>query len=282
MLELWRHRELLYFLVWRDIKVRYKQTVLGMAWAVIQPLVIAVMLSIFLGRLAKIPSNGLPYPVFAYSAMVMWQLFAQALTGASNSLLANERMITKVDISPPYRSAVGGIGKPGGFRNRAGGPDIVPVLLSSCAHADDNAGSIPNRSDRTHCIGRRILACCPECKVPGCPLHLGIPRPILVLCKSDCISRQCCARTLASVVWSQSDGRGAGRVSVGSARHGETAAAFVGEFCVRWGGNLYDWPLLLSANRGDVCGHHLSQRTSWRFAAMELASATVLDGVNST
>lgn len=94
--DLWQYRELLHFLTWRDIKVRYKQTVLGMAWAVIQPLAIALTLSLFLGRLVKVPSEGLPYPVFAYSAMVVWQLFANALTGSSNSLLTNERLITKV------------------------------------------------------------------------------------------------------------------------------------------------------------------------------------------
>lgn len=94
--DLWQYRELLHFLTWRDIKVRYKQTVLGMAWAVIQPLAIALTLSLFLGRLVKVPSEGLPYPVFAYSAMVAWQLFANALTGSSNSLLTNERLITKV------------------------------------------------------------------------------------------------------------------------------------------------------------------------------------------
>jgi lipopolysaccharide transport system permease protein len=94
--ELWRHRELLYFLAWRDVKVRYKQTVLGMTWAVIQPLAIALTLSLFLGRLAKMPSDGLPYPVFAYAAMVVWQLFSNALIESSNSLLANERLITKV------------------------------------------------------------------------------------------------------------------------------------------------------------------------------------------
>lgn len=94
--ELWGHRELLYFLTWRDIKVRYKQTVLGLAWAVIQPLAIALTLSIFLGHLAKVPSEGLPYPLFAYAAMVLWQLFANAFTESSNSVVANERLITKV------------------------------------------------------------------------------------------------------------------------------------------------------------------------------------------
>jgi lipopolysaccharide transport system permease protein len=94
--ELWRSRELVYFLAWRDVKVRYKQTLLGVAWAVVQPLFIALTLSVFLGKLAKVPSEGVPYAVFAYTAMVPWQLFAHALTEAGNSLVANDRLITKV------------------------------------------------------------------------------------------------------------------------------------------------------------------------------------------
>jgi lipopolysaccharide transport system permease protein len=94
--DLFQYRELLYFLTWRDIKVRYKQTLLGVGWAVIQPLFIALTLSLFLGHLAHVPSDGVPYPVFAYTAMVPWQLFAHALTEGSNSLVANERLITKV------------------------------------------------------------------------------------------------------------------------------------------------------------------------------------------
>jgi len=94
--EVWAYRELLYFLVWRDLKVRYKQTVLGIAWAVLQPLATTAVFAIFLGRLAGVPSDGVPYPVFAYAAMLPWQLFAHALTESSNSLVANERLITKV------------------------------------------------------------------------------------------------------------------------------------------------------------------------------------------
>ena len=94
--ELWQHRELLYFLAMRDIKVRYKQTVLGFAWAILQPLGIALTLTLFLGRFVHVPSEGLPYLVFAYSAMTVWQLFANALTNASNSLPVNERLISKV------------------------------------------------------------------------------------------------------------------------------------------------------------------------------------------
>jgi len=94
--ELWKYRELLYFLVWRDIKVRYKQTALGAAWAVLQPLLTMIVLTVFFGRLAKIPSNGIPYPLFAYTALLPWQLFAFALTESANSLVGNQSLITKV------------------------------------------------------------------------------------------------------------------------------------------------------------------------------------------
>jgi lipopolysaccharide transport system permease protein len=94
--EVWRYRELLYFLVWRDVKVRYKQTALGAAWAVIQPVMTMVVFSIFFGRLAKVPSDGIPYPIFAFTALLPWQLFAFALTDSSNSLVSNQNLITKV------------------------------------------------------------------------------------------------------------------------------------------------------------------------------------------
>jgi lipopolysaccharide transport system permease protein len=110
--DLWEYRELLYFLVWRDIKVRYKQTVLGGAWAIIQPFFTMVVFSVFFGRLAKIPSDGLPYPVFAYCALLPWQFFAHALTQSSNSLVANERLITKVyfpRLVIPISAVLGGL-----------------------------------------------------------------------------------------------------------------------------------------------------------------------------
>jgi len=94
--DLWQYRELLFFLAWRDIKVRYKQTALGAAWAVIQPLFTMLAFTLFFGRLAKVPSDGIPYPLFSYAALLPWQLFAYALTESSNSVVANERLITKV------------------------------------------------------------------------------------------------------------------------------------------------------------------------------------------
>ena len=94
--ELWDYRELLYILAWRDIKVRYKQTVLGAAWAILQPLVAMLVFTFVLGKLAHVPSDGIPYPVFAYSGLLLWQFFSRALSEASMSLVVNERVITKV------------------------------------------------------------------------------------------------------------------------------------------------------------------------------------------
>ena len=94
--ELWEYRELLYFLTWRDIKVRYKQTIIGAGWAIIQPFFTMVVFSIFFGRLARMPSEGIPYPIFAYTALVPWTYFANALSQASNSLVEHRRVITKI------------------------------------------------------------------------------------------------------------------------------------------------------------------------------------------
>jgi lipopolysaccharide transport system permease protein len=94
--EIWEYRELLYFLVWRDIKVRYKQTALGATWAVIQPFFTMVVFSVFFGHLGKIPSDGLPYPIFAFAALVPWTYFANGLNQSSNSLVGSSGLITKV------------------------------------------------------------------------------------------------------------------------------------------------------------------------------------------
>jgi lipopolysaccharide transport system permease protein len=94
--ELFAYRELLYFLIWRDIKVRYKQTALGAAWAIIQPFFTMLVFSLFFGKLAKIQSDGLPYPVFAYAALVPWTFFAQGLSQASDSLVGSANLIRKV------------------------------------------------------------------------------------------------------------------------------------------------------------------------------------------
>ena len=94
--ELWAYRELVGFLMWRDVKVRYKQTALGMAWAVIQPLLTMALFSVVFGRVAKLPSDGIPYPLFTFAALLPWQLFSGGITGAANSLVGSAGLLTKV------------------------------------------------------------------------------------------------------------------------------------------------------------------------------------------
>jgi lipopolysaccharide transport system permease protein len=94
--DLWRHRELLYFLVWKDVKVKYKQTVLGVSWVLLQPLIGMVLFTLLFGRVAKLPSDGLPYPLFYYASLLSWTYFSTALITASNSVFSNTSLITKV------------------------------------------------------------------------------------------------------------------------------------------------------------------------------------------
>src|SRR4051794_8246839 len=94
--ELWQFRDLLYFLAWRDVKVRYKQTVLGVAWAVLQPALLMVVFTLFFGRLAHVESAGIPYPLFVCAGLLPWTFFATAVGNAANSVIGSERLITKI------------------------------------------------------------------------------------------------------------------------------------------------------------------------------------------
>lgn len=94
--EVWRYKELLYFFVWRDLKVRYKQTFIGIAWAIFQPFITMVVFSVFFGQLAKIPSDGVPYPIFVYVGLLFWQFFSGALSETSGALTSNQAIVTKV------------------------------------------------------------------------------------------------------------------------------------------------------------------------------------------
>lgn len=110
--ELWQYRELLYFLTWRDVKVRYKQTVLGAAWAIIQPFFTMVVFSLFFGKLAKMPSDDIPYPIFSFAALVPWTFFANGLSHSSNSLVGSANLITKVyfpRLVVPISSVISGV-----------------------------------------------------------------------------------------------------------------------------------------------------------------------------
>ena len=110
--EIWRSREILYFLAWRDVKVRYKQAVLGVGWAVLQPLFTMIIFTFFFGRLAAIPSDGVPYPLFSYSALLLWTYFSVTLSLVGNSLISNSSLITKIyfpRVLLPGAAALGGL-----------------------------------------------------------------------------------------------------------------------------------------------------------------------------
>ena len=94
--ELWAYRELLYFFVWRDVKVRYKQTLLGFAWAILQPLLMMIVFTLFFGTLAKVPSENIPYPLFNYAALLPWTLFAEGITRSSNILVQDRNLLQKI------------------------------------------------------------------------------------------------------------------------------------------------------------------------------------------
>jgi lipopolysaccharide transport system permease protein len=110
--ELWNFRELIYFFVWRDIKIRYKQTAIGAAWAILQPFLMMLVFSLFFGKLANIGSDGLPYPIFYYSALLPWMYFAVALQNSTNAIVENQRLITKVyfpRLALPLSSVLSGL-----------------------------------------------------------------------------------------------------------------------------------------------------------------------------
>jgi lipopolysaccharide transport system permease protein len=94
--EIWQYKELLYFFTWRDLKVRYKQTAIGVAWAIFQPFMTMIVFSVFFGNLLKVPSDNIPYPIFVYTGLLFWQFFSGALTNTSNTLIVNQAIITKV------------------------------------------------------------------------------------------------------------------------------------------------------------------------------------------
>jgi lipopolysaccharide transport system permease protein len=109
--EIWSRKELLYFLTWREVKVRYKQTLLGASWAILQPLFTMMIFTLFFGRLAKVPSDGVPYPIFAFTGLVPWMFFSNGLTLSSNSLINNAQLVTKIyfpRILVPMAAVLGG------------------------------------------------------------------------------------------------------------------------------------------------------------------------------
>ena len=204
--ELWNYRGLIYFFVWRDIKVRYKQTAVGAAWAVVQPFLTMLVFSLFFGRLAHIPSEGLAYPIFYYSALLPWMYFAASLQNATNTIVENQRVITKVYFPRLVLPLFGHAIRIGGFwcffsdvcrndgllRNSADDGNLFFAVISSCS-ATDGARSGP-------------LALCAQCALPGCEVCTPVPGAVLDVCLTRCLSEFADSGQVALGIWAEPDG----------------------------------------------------------------------------
>ena len=188
--EVWAYHELLYFLVWRDVKVRYKQTVLGVAWAVLQPVATTVVFTIFFGRLAGIGSDGLPYPLFSFAGLLPWNLFAQGLSQASGSLVGSSNLINKVyfpRLIIPISSVLTGL------------VDFCVaffILIGMMAyyHVWPSAGFPPSAffcaALRGHGARGRAVAVCAQREIPRRPLRRSVLRATLALRHPRDLSRE--------------------------------------------------------------------------------------------
>ncbi len=205
--ELWAYRELLYFFVWRDIKVRYKQTVIGAAWAVLQPVLTMIVFSLFFGKLAKIPSQGLPYPIFYYCALLPWMYFATAMQSATNIVVDQQRVITKIyfpRVVLPIAAVLSGL------------LDFAISFVVFLAHD----GLLPHHADaRGHLAaglyaaggsdgsGRRPVAFGAQCVVSGCALRCAFSGAVLDVCLARGLSKLSGARKMALALRIKSHGR---------------------------------------------------------------------------
>ena len=188
--DLWRYRELVFFLTWRDISVRYKQTVLGAAWAILQPFFTMVVFSVFFGLLAKVPSDGLPYPVWNFCALVPWQLFAYSLAESGNSLVANQNLITKVyfpRVVIPIAATLGGL-----VDFAIAFVVLIGMMLfyHICADQRHLDPAAVHAVGHPHRPGSRPVAFRPQRGVPGCALYDHLPDPVLDVSDADCLPEQ--------------------------------------------------------------------------------------------
>ena len=220
--DLWRYRELTYFLTWRDIKVRYKQTVLGAGWAIIQPLVNMVVLSIIFGNFANMPTDGIPRPLFTYSALLPWGLFAKALSDSGRSMLSNRSMITKVyfpRLIIPLASVLGGL------------MDFAiqfVILLSNNGRFDL---ALIYHLSPSNCARRRAVALSAKCFVPRYRLYLAFPNAALVIPYPGRVFHISSSRAVALPVLIKPNGRSSGRFPLGIVGDGKCPGT--NDFCIR-------------------------------------------------
>ena len=205
--ELWEYRELLYFFVWRELKVRYKQTVVGAAWAVIQPFLTMLIFSLFFGKLAHIPSGGLPYPVFYYSALLPWMYFASSLQNATNKIVENQNVITKVyfpRLVLPISAVLSGL-----VDFAISFLMFVAIMIYYRIHPGwprPDASGFP-AACRADGSGRRSLAFGAERDLSRRPLRRPISRAILDVCLAGRVSQLARAHEMALALRVESHGR---------------------------------------------------------------------------
>jgi ABC-type polysaccharide/polyol phosphate export systems, permease component len=219
--ELWDYKELLYFLVWREVKVRYKQTAIGAAWAILQPLLSMLIFSIFFGRLAKIPSDGVPYPLFSLAGLAPWTFFSNGLSQSALSLVTSSNLVKKVyfpRLIIPISSVLSGVR--GSGLDPVPGPSLwaLPRGFSDCQHC--LAPGV--RHARIHDRARsRTLAIGAQRAVSRRPLRRPVPDAVLDVRNADRLSEQPPQRALEDSLCLESDGRRGGRLSLVASEHWE-------------------------------------------------------------
>ncbi len=221
--ELWEYRELLYFLVWRDVKVRYKQAALGAAWAILQPLLTMLIFSLIFGMFAKVPSDGTPYPLFAFVALVPWNFFATSMNQSSNSVVGSANLITKVyfpRLAIPLASVLAGLVDFAlafmvllammVYYKRV--PTAHVLLVATVSFA----GAVRGRR-------RRVLAFGDEREVPRRAIRGSVLGAVLDVRLADHLPKQHDPGPLPNALRIESDGRGGGRIPLGLARDQDCA-----------------------------------------------------------
>ncbi len=219
LVELWAYRELLGFFVWRDIKVRYKQTALGALWAILQPLLTMVVFSLFFGKLASMPSDGVPYPIFSFAALVPWTFFANALAASSNSL-GGQRQSLAQDLLPTADHPPGS-----GFRRHG---RLLPRLHRAARHD----GRLRHHADGQHRVvavpadpiggsspRRRPVVVGPQRGISRRPPHRAVPGAALAFRHPDRLSQQPAGGKMAHYLRPEPYGRRGRRFPLGPARH---------------------------------------------------------------
>ena len=261
--ELWEYRELIYFLIWRDIKVRYKQTALGAAWAVLQPFFTMVVFSVFFGRLARVPSDGVPYPIFVYTALVPWSFFAHALNASSNSLVNSANLVQKVyfpRLALPLSSTL------------AGAVDFAiafALLLVMMLYY----GIVPTMNviwlpffvllATVTSLGVGLWLSTVNVKFRDVQHTFAVHHAVLAVCHAHCISEQPALRAMADRLWTKPDGGSRRRLSLGPAGNSDGAArSYDPRLFTSRPGYPDRRPHVFPTNGKDLCRYHLIERES--------------------